>query len=216
MLEAVSEAWRAAAWVMAFTGLRWGELSALRWDDIDPGAGVIRVQRSNWKGRAVAPKTRRSRRTVPLLPEVADELAAHHKRMVTTQHPGLGSGLIWPTMKGTMHAGSPLGRALDRATKATKATRITPHALRRTFNDLARRVADGMVVRAITGHVTEALTEHYSVVDASEKMRAAAGVLRLVTATSDPTGGRSGGRSEIEEVAKRLQLAEIVGGATRI
>jgi hypothetical protein len=41
-------------------------------------------------------------------------------------------------------------------------------------------VASGEVARAITGHVTERMTEHYSHVDVGEKKAAVEGMLRLV------------------------------------
>jgi hypothetical protein len=47
----------------------------------------------------------------------------------------------------------------------------------RTANDLIRRVASGEVARAITGHVTQRMTEHYSHVDVGEKRAAVEGML---------------------------------------
>ena len=58
---------------------------------------------------------------------------------------------------------------------------VTSHGLRRTANDLLRRIATGEVTRAIVAHATTAMTEHYSHVDRNEKKRAMEGVLRLVT-----------------------------------
>lgn len=40
--------------------------------------------------------------------------------------------------------------------------------------------ADGIVTRALTGHVTEGMTAHYSTVGLDEKRAAVAGVLNLV------------------------------------
>jgi len=41
--------------------------------------------------------------------------------------------------------------------------KVTPKAMRRTFQDLARRAAvDGLVQRSICGHLTEQMTERYS------------------------------------------------------
>jgi len=52
---------------------------------------------------------------------------------------------------------------MERAFKLAKITkRVTPHGLRRTFNNLARQVTGDIVTRNITGHVTAAMTEHYS------------------------------------------------------
>jgi hypothetical protein len=41
-------------------------------------------------------------------------------------------------------------------------------------------VASGEVARAITGHVTQRMTEHYSHVDVGEKKAAVEGMLKLV------------------------------------
>lgn len=108
--------------------------------------------------------------------------------MVAAQHPGLAEGWIFPTERGTLHRGSPLRDVLDAACVACETKRrITPHGLRHTANDLLRRVADGEVVRAITGHVTEQMTHHYSHVDETEKRAATVRAFEVVT------GGISGG-----------------------
>ena len=62
------------------TGLRQGELVALRWQDVDWVAGVVRVRRSYTRGRFGTPKTRRSSRAVPMADRVAAELERHFQR----------------------------------------------------------------------------------------------------------------------------------------
>jgi integrase len=57
--------------------------------------------------------------------------------------------------------------------------RVTVHGLRRIFNNLSRQVAGNIVTHAITGHVTEEMTEHYGHVDRAEKLRAADQVVAL-------------------------------------
>ena len=52
--------------------------------------------------------------------------------------------------------------------------------MRRTFNNLARQAAGDIVARAMTGHSTEAMTEHYSHVTLEEKTRALGKVLGFV------------------------------------
>src|SRR6476620_1074110 len=64
----------------AMTGLRRGELLALRWQDIDWDAGVVRVRRNYTRGQFGPPKSRRSSRAVPLAQRVRDELELHHER----------------------------------------------------------------------------------------------------------------------------------------
>jgi integrase len=64
----------------AFTGLRQGELLALRWRDVDWHARRIRVRESLVRGEFTTPKSRRGHRAVPLATRVADALAAHRER----------------------------------------------------------------------------------------------------------------------------------------
>jgi integrase len=81
----------------AMTGLRRGELLALRWQDIDWEAGVVRVRRNYTRGRFGTPKSRRSSRAVPLALRVREELQQHYERTrfeapadLVFPHPELG------------------------------------------------------------------------------------------------------------------------------
>jgi integrase len=70
---------------------------------------------------------------------------------------------------------------MERALKlAMTPQRVTPHGLRRTFNNLARQVAGDIVTGSVASHVTAAMTEHYSHVGLGEKLRAANNIERLV------------------------------------
>ena len=60
-----------------------------------------------------------------------------------------------------------------------------------------RQVTSGEVVRSITGHVTERMTEHYSHVESEEKRQAANKVLRLVY-PSPVRSGLEGGTSSTQ------------------
>lgn len=64
----------------ATTGMRQGELVALRWRDIDWSAGVVRVRRNYTRGEWGTPKSRRSSRAVPLVDRAAAELERHFQR----------------------------------------------------------------------------------------------------------------------------------------
>ena len=73
---------------------------------------------------------------------------------------------------------------------ANIAHRFSVHGLRRTFNNLLRQVThDKVVVRSMTGHATEEMTEHYSHVALGEKQAAVAQLVRLVPTLRGGDGG---------------------------
>jgi integrase len=175
MLAKVPRQWLGLVALMGMTGLRWGEASALRWEDVETFTAngktmwSLRVRRNNWKGTETQPKTAGSIRGVPLPAVVAILLGAKQAK-----------GLLFPTRDGELHRGTPLRKVIDRACAAAGVPRITPHGLRRTWNDLARRVASREVVMSVTGHATEAMFDHYLSVDLGEKSLAVEAVAALL------------------------------------
>lgn len=71
---------RAIILTAAFTGLRQGELIALRWEDIDWLDGFVSVTRSVSRGKEGTAKSERSVREVPLANQVAVALELHFGR----------------------------------------------------------------------------------------------------------------------------------------
>ena len=78
LLAAVPDQDRAIWATALYAGLRYGELRALRWRCVDLAAGTIRVE-SSWDDRegSIEPKTRTSRRTVPVPAMLRDVLVDH-------------------------------------------------------------------------------------------------------------------------------------------
>jgi integrase len=181
VLVELPKRWKALATIMAWTGLRFGEATALRWEDVDTDKGLIRVRRSQYRS-IVSPATKTGKvRTVPLVPELAATLLEHRHMMMKEQHPGLEAGWVFPSdTGGLMHTGQLRGPLKEAAKRAGVKHRITPHGLRRTFNNLVRQVeADAVVIRSITGHSTEQMREHYSHVGVEEKQRAQQRVIAM-------------------------------------
>jgi integrase len=99
-----------ALYVLALaTGLRRGELLALRWDDIDLGSRQLRVrramQRVDGKLQIVELKTSSARRTV-VLPQLAVRHLQEHKKRQDREHLALGDtwrehGLVFASSIGT-------------------------------------------------------------------------------------------------------------------
>ncbi len=82
---------RAIYLTAAMTGLRQGELVALRWRDVDWTAGRIRVRQNYVLGEFGTPKSRRSTRSVPMADEVAGEL----DRLSSTVGESSGDALVF-------------------------------------------------------------------------------------------------------------------------
>jgi integrase len=78
---AVSEQDAAVFATAAMTGLRRGELIALRWRDVDFTGQAIRVRGNYSFGQVVTPKSGKVR-VVPMVPEVAQHLARVAARAV--------------------------------------------------------------------------------------------------------------------------------------
>ena len=173
--------WHAIFYAMAFTGTRFGEVTALKWTDIDEPTSTLRIARAQWKGRVDTTKTGVVR-SVPLSAELLDVLKAHRLALFRDQHPGLSEGWMFPADKGGLMHNTAPRRALAKCLRAAGITaRFTIHGFRRTFNNLIRQVTAGEVVRAMTGHSTVAMTEHYSHVGGDEKRAAITSLVRLIT-----------------------------------
>lgn len=174
LVAAIPPQWRGLLLFIATTGLRFGEASALHWEDVRDGMAIIRW--NNDRGQLVEVKNQSSYRTVAALPEV----------VVLWDGPK-ARGLVFPTRSGGLHKGSPLRRILNEACEmvfGVGGTRITTHGLRRTFNNLARRTTSSVVLKAITGHATDAMMEHYSLVGADEKTAVSAGLAEKIGITT--------------------------------
>lgn len=152
----------------ASTGMRACHVSALQWTDIDEAAGVIRVVRKQVEG--VVGKVTRGKKApkeFPLQPELATILREHRQRMLEAQSPGLDSGWVFPAVRtGKLRGSGSMTKAWKTClTKAAITERFTPPGLRRTFNDMLRQAhVDPVISKALIGHVTDEMREHYSTV----------------------------------------------------
>src|SRR5690606_19443809 len=114
--------------------------------------------RSQVDGKVFPTKTS-THRTVPLHPTVATILK-EHRAWLAARYKG---ALVFPSRVGTYRNSSVLRKPLQRcAAKAGIDKRVSNQALRRTVNNLIRQSAGEIAARAITGHATQAMTEHYS------------------------------------------------------
>jgi integrase len=140
----------------AFTGLRRGELIALRWRDVDFGGSAIRVRASFAGGALTTPKSGKVR-SVPMAPEVAAALAKLGERQGWTDD----DDLVFVGVGGSYLDGSALRRRYEVAVKAAGIRRLRFHDLRHTFGTRMIAKADIRRVQEWMGHADVQTTMKY-------------------------------------------------------
>lgn len=140
----------------AFTGLRLGELLALRWRDLDFANSAIHVRQNFTNGRVDTPKSGQER-TVPMADEVAEALA----KLAQRERHGGEDDLVFCGTTGGHLAGHRLRDRYKAALKQAGLRSLRFHDLRHTFGSHAIRTADSREVMEWMGHQDLATTQRY-------------------------------------------------------
>lgn len=189
LLTGTQDTFYGPLWAVAvLTGLRQGELCALRWIDVDFAGSVVQVVAaldSHTRARQ-DPKTAGSRRTVPL-PLAAGTALRSQQRAQKVQR--LHAGATWQGGAGwardglvfTSHVGGPLNLAALQRTWHKELARLDLprlpfHGLRRTFASLLHAAeVDPLTIARLLGHTTVRTSqEHYIQITDTAKARAIA------------------------------------------
>jgi integrase len=153
--------------VASMTGARRGEVTGLKWADLDfDGATVTVARQVTAVGRELsftAPKTDRGRRTIDLDDETVAVLRAHRARPLE-QHLALGAGwqdhdLVFTAVDGHPLHPERIGTTFDRLVRRSGLPKIRLHDLRRT--PAGHLLAAGVHPQALAarlGHATPAST----------------------------------------------------------
>jgi integrase len=199
-----------ALWATAlYAGLRRGELRALRWDNVDLPAGVIRVRKSmdDVEG-TIDPKSARGVRETPVPPALVDYLTDHKARTGRD-----GDDLIFGATASRPFTPSNIRRkaasAWKRANEAEEikadaegrpATLLVPvglHELRHSW--VSHLAAAGFTLEeaaVFAGHSTTSMTERYK---------------HIFPGTASAAAERFG--SYVERASTRQRLAQLDAGA---
>jgi integrase len=140
----------------AFTGLRMGELLALRWRDVDFELRAIRV-RASYTHRQLGTPKNRTGRTVPMIDRVAATLA----RLSQRPHFTAPDDLVFCGAGGGHLDDSALRRRYKRARECAGLRPLRFHDLRHTFGTHAIRTADPRELQEWMGHADFSTTEIY-------------------------------------------------------
>lgn len=140
----------------AFTGMRLGELRALRWGDVLFKEQAIRVRGSYTHGSLNAPKSGKVR-SVPMVEDVAAMLSKLRQRERWIED----GDLVFPGDAGGHFCDSALRRRFNEAVKRAGLRRLRFHDLRHCFGSLAIKRAEITAVKEWMGHSSVRVTERY-------------------------------------------------------
>ena len=144
--------WRPMVVFALHTGLRIGELLALRWTNIDLKAKLMRVRYSNWEGTIGTTKNGKIR-DIPL-----NDLALHSLKQVFS-----ADDLVFGDKNGNPFTYRQANYALEKACRGTSFKGVQWHTLRHTFaSHLAMRGVPLRAIQDLLGHSTQVMTERYA------------------------------------------------------
>lgn len=174
----------------AATGLRISEILALRWSDIDTAHSCIRVTRAYVYGKFGPPKSKASKKPVPLHPLLADALEAWRKETSYSAH----DDLVFPSMrlegKKPPRANMLVADHLQPAAqKAGISEPIGFHTLRRTLaSALVENGSDVRLVQELLRHSNPVITlDAYARSTTPAKMEAQGWVMQQLLAQDAKT-----------------------------
>ncbi len=161
LAEAAGDRFSALYQVALHTGLRFGEVLGLYWEQIDLKAGTVSVAqqvREVAGTHTIAAPKQSSVRTIPVPRSVIAALIQHREKLLAE---GLAGALwVFPDQKGgPLRQSNVLRRSFNPIVARAKVRRITFHGLRHSFASLL--LANGIDIRTVSellGHADPAMT----------------------------------------------------------
>jgi integrase len=177
------------------SGLRRGELFALRWKDIDEQKQLLTVREAVYDSTFSAPKTAAGLRQIPLS-ELARLLIAEWRAVATNVEP---EALVFATSQGTpILPNNVVRRSIVPACKRLGMPKATWLTFRRTYSSWSHEMGvPGKVTAQLMGHanVDTTLNVYTQVLDGSVKAaveKVGSELFTIVHKPGNPGRGRSG------------------------
>ena len=169
LLAQLPEPSRTLVFLLSLTGLRIGELLALRWRNVDLMAGLLRVEETVYEGHFDEPKSRHSVRLIPLGQRAVRVLA----RLNKASDP---DSLVFVSRNGTtLDRRTLLSRQLKPAAKAAGLGNVNWHLLRHSNATLHDSLGTPIgTVQALLGHSSSEITRQIYLHSLPEDRRIAA------------------------------------------
>jgi integrase len=167
LLNALPSLPRTMVGLVILSGLRRGELFALRWKDIDEHTQLLTVREAVYDGRFSTPKTRAGSRQIPLS-GTAQRLVVEWKALARTTEP---EALVFSTRQGKLISpNNVLRRSIFPACEQLGLPHATWLTFRRTYSSWSHdKGVPGKVVARLMGHsnVDTTLNVYTQVLDGS-------------------------------------------------
>ena len=150
LLNSLPEPCRTLVVIAALTGLRIGELLALRWKHIDLIHDVIHVRETVYEGHFGSPKTKSSRRDVPMSQPVREAFLAQRNVLTGAD----AENLVFASRNGTpLNPKNLLRRVLHPTCRKLGLPVVSWHGFRHTHATLLGEVGESLrTAQAILGH----------------------------------------------------------------
>ena len=178
----ISQKYICAFLILRDTGLRPGELIALKWADWHSDLRFFPIMKAIESGTRTHEKGTKTGATKPAMvtPQAAEELERLRKKVRPNPEQ-----FIFANCKGIPYDTHRLNWAFHRAVRNSGLERpdLTPYWLRHTFNTRALETLPDDVVRRLMGHSTEAMTRHYRDADVDSLIREAEKIRETVDAS---------------------------------
>jgi len=166
LLQALEGPVKLLAITAAMTGLRIGEVLALRWKNVDFKKSVIQVREAVYEGNLSSPKSKSSIRDIPMGPSLQQSLSEFRKEAPA-------DSFVFASKNGTpLDSHNLLGRVLKPACKRAGLPSISWHSFRHTHATLLGDLGESLkTAQAQLGHARSSTTaEIYThVVPASQR-----------------------------------------------
>lgn len=151
--EKVGKGWPLACLIARHTGLRYGDVANLTWDEIDLGAGVLRHVPRKTARHGVAVE-------IPLVAKLWDALKAAKREAGGNPHVLPYHAIVYGMCNRQKSLRLPFREVLDAA--GVKGEEYSFHSWRHTAaSRLAGAGADIETRKRILGHTTDAMADHY-------------------------------------------------------
>jgi len=167
---------RSLVLLLMLTGMRIGEVLALRWRNVDLVSGLLRVEETVYDGHFDEPKSKHSVRLVPLGPLAISLLTGRCRQKVDD-----ATSLVFSSRKGTiLDRRTLLARQLKPAAQALGLGGVTWHLLRHSNATLHDSLGTPLgTVQALLGHSSSEITRQVYLHSLAADRRAAAEKLEM-------------------------------------